>query len=50
MIFWIETDYAPSVPLQLSIYLPLTADFVMLLLAAGRAPCRGAMGAAHARI
>src|SRR4030081_3247137 len=32
MILWIETDYSPSVPLQLSIYLPLTLILSLLLL------------------
>src|SRR5947199_7802284 len=32
MILWIETDYSPSVTLQLSIYLPLTLILSLLLL------------------
>jgi uncharacterized protein (DUF983 family) len=39
MILWIETDYAPSVPLQLSIYLPLTLILSLLLLQ----PVKGAV-------
>src|SRR4030081_462109 len=31
-ILWIETDYSPSVPLQLAIYLPLTLIASLLLL------------------
>jgi uncharacterized protein (DUF983 family) len=38
-ILWIETDYAPSVPLQLSIYLPLTMILSLLLLQ----PVKGAV-------
>jgi len=38
-ILWIETDYAPSVPLQLSIYLPLTLILSLLLLQ----PVKGAV-------
>ena len=39
MILWIETDYAPSVPLQLSIYLPVTMILSLLLLQ----PVKGAV-------
>jgi uncharacterized protein (DUF983 family) len=39
MILWIETDYSPSVPLQLSIYLPLTLILSLLLLQ----PVKGAV-------
>jgi uncharacterized protein (DUF983 family) len=39
MILWIETDYAPSVPLQLSIYLPVTLIASLLLLQ----PVKGAV-------
>jgi uncharacterized protein (DUF983 family) len=38
-ILWIETDYAPSVPLQLSIYLPFTLILSLLLLQ----PVKGAV-------
>ncbi len=38
-ILWIETDYSPSVPLQLSIYLPLTLILSLLLLQ----PVKGAV-------
>jgi uncharacterized protein (DUF983 family) len=38
-ILWIETDYAPSVPLQLAIYLPLTLIASLLLLQ----PVKGAV-------
>ena len=38
-ILWIETDYAPSVPLQLSIYLPLTLILSLVLLQ----PVKGAV-------
>src|SRR5204863_9323580 len=38
-ILWIETDYAPSVPLQLSIYLPMTLILSLLLLQ----PVKGAV-------
>jgi len=48
---WIETDYSPSVPLQLSIYLSVYIDPVLLLLQPVRAPWSAfAMGAPHARI
>jgi uncharacterized protein (DUF983 family) len=39
MILWIETDYSPSVPLQLSIYLPLTMVLSLVLLQ----PVKGAV-------
>jgi uncharacterized protein (DUF983 family) len=39
MILWIETDYAPSVPLQLAIYLPFTLVASLLLLQ----PVKGAV-------
>jgi uncharacterized protein (DUF983 family) len=39
MILWIETDYSPSVPLQLSIYLPFTLIASLLLLQ----PVKGAV-------
>jgi uncharacterized protein (DUF983 family) len=39
MILWIETDYSPSVPLQLSIYLPLTLILSLALLQ----PVKGAV-------
>src|ERR1700720_4383535 len=39
VILWIETDYAPSVPLQLSIYLPFTLIASLLLLQ----PVKGAV-------
>ena len=39
MILWIETDYSPSVALQLSIYLPLTLILSLLLLQ----PVKGAV-------
>jgi uncharacterized protein (DUF983 family) len=39
MILWIETDYAPSVPLQLAIYLPFTLIASLLLLQ----PVKGAV-------
>jgi uncharacterized protein (DUF983 family) len=38
-ILWIETDYSPSVPLQLSIYLPLTLFLSLALLQ----PVKGAV-------
>jgi uncharacterized protein (DUF983 family) len=38
-ILWIETDYSPSVPLQLAIYLPLTLIASLLLLQ----PVKGAV-------
>jgi uncharacterized protein (DUF983 family) len=38
-ILWIETDYAPPVPLQLAIYLPLTLVLSLLLLQ----PVKGAV-------
>ena len=38
-ILWIETDYSPSVPLQLSIYLPLTLVMSLSLLQ----PVKGAV-------
>jgi len=38
-ILWIETDYSPSVPLQLSIYLPLTLILALVLLQ----PVKGAV-------
>jgi uncharacterized protein (DUF983 family) len=38
-ILWIETDYSPSVPLQLSIYLPLTLILSLVLLQ----PVKGAV-------
>jgi uncharacterized protein (DUF983 family) len=38
-ILWIETDYAPSVALQLSIYLPFTLIMSLLLLQ----PVKGAV-------
>jgi len=38
-ILWIETDYSPSVPLQLSIYLPLTLVLSLVLLQ----PVKGAV-------
>ena len=38
-ILWIETEYAPSVPLQLAIYLPLTLILSLLLLQ----PVKGAV-------
>jgi uncharacterized protein (DUF983 family) len=38
-ILWIETDYSPSVPLQLSIYLPLTLILSLALLQ----PVKGAV-------
>ncbi len=39
MILWIETDYSPSVPLQLAIYLPFTMIASLLLLQ----PVKGAV-------
>jgi uncharacterized protein (DUF983 family) len=39
MILWIETDYSPSVPLQLSVYLPFTLIASLLLLQ----PVKGAV-------
>jgi uncharacterized protein (DUF983 family) len=39
VILWIETDYSPSVPLQLSIYLPFTLVASLLLLQ----PVKGAV-------
>jgi uncharacterized protein (DUF983 family) len=39
MILWIETDYSPSVPLQLSIYLPLVLILSLVLLQ----PVKGAV-------
>jgi uncharacterized protein (DUF983 family) len=39
MILWIETDYSPSVPLQLAIYLPLTLILSLVLLQ----PVKGAV-------
>jgi uncharacterized protein (DUF983 family) len=39
MILWIETDYAPPVPLQLAIYLPFTLIASLLLLQ----PVKGAV-------
>ena len=39
MILWIETDYSPSVPLQLAIYLPLTLVLSLALLQ----PVKGAV-------
>ena len=39
MILWIETDYAPSVPLQLAVYLPLTLIASLALLQ----PVKGAV-------
>ena len=39
MILWIETDYSPSVPLQLAIYLPLTMIASLALLQ----PVKGAV-------
>ena len=39
IILWIETDYSPSVPLQLSIYLPLTLILSLVLLQ----PVKGAV-------
>ncbi len=39
MILWIETDYAPAVWLQLSIYLPLTLILSLILLQ----PVKGAV-------
>jgi uncharacterized protein (DUF983 family) len=39
IILWIETDYAPSVPLQLAIYLPFTLIASLLLLQ----PVKGAV-------
>ncbi|MGA7993449.1 MAG: DUF983 domain-containing protein [Bradyrhizobium sp.] len=38
-ILWIETDFSPSVPLQLSIYLPLTLVLSLALLQ----PVKGAV-------
>ena len=38
-ILWIETDYSPSVPLQLAIYLPFTLIASLLLLQ----PVKGAV-------
>ena len=38
-ILWIETDYAPSVPLQLAVYLPFTLIASLLLLQ----PVKGAV-------
>jgi uncharacterized protein (DUF983 family) len=38
-ILWIETDYSPSVPLQLSIYLPFTLFLSLVLLQ----PVKGAV-------
>jgi uncharacterized protein (DUF983 family) len=38
-ILWVETDYSPSVPLQLSIYLPLTLILSLALLQ----PVKGAV-------
>jgi uncharacterized protein (DUF983 family) len=38
-ILWIETDYSPSVPLQLSIYLPFTLILSLALLQ----PVKGAV-------
>ena len=39
MILWIETDYAPPVPLQLAVYLPFTLIASLLLLQ----PVKGAV-------
>jgi uncharacterized protein (DUF983 family) len=39
IILWIETDYSPSVPLQLAIYLPFTLILSLLLLQ----PVKGAV-------
>lgn len=39
IVLWIETDYAPPVPLQLAIYLPLTLTSALLLLQ----PVKGAV-------
>jgi uncharacterized protein (DUF983 family) len=39
IVLWIETDYAPPVPLQLAIYLPMTLIFSLLLLQ----PVKGAV-------
>jgi uncharacterized protein (DUF983 family) len=39
MILWIETDYSPSIALQLSIYLPLTLILSLALLQ----PVKGAV-------
>src|SRR6202040_1850253 len=39
VVLWIETDYSPSVPLQLSIYLPFTLIASLLLLQ----PVKGAV-------
>ncbi|MCF2523984.1 DUF983 domain-containing protein [Bradyrhizobium sp. G127] len=39
IVLWIETDYAPPVPLQLAIYLPLTLISALLLLQ----PVKGAV-------
>jgi len=38
-ILWVETDYSPSVPMQLAIYLPLTLVLSLLLLQ----PVKGAV-------
>ena len=39
MILWIETDYSPSVSLQLAVYLPLTLIMSLVLLQ----PVKGAV-------
>jgi uncharacterized protein (DUF983 family) len=39
IVLWIETDYAPPIPLQLAIYLPLTLISSLLLLQ----PVKGAV-------
>src|SRR3954471_12961988 len=39
LILWIETDYAPPVPLQLAIYLPVTLIAALLLIQ----PVKGAV-------
>ncbi|UTD28803.1 hypothetical protein DB459_19780 [Bradyrhizobium sp. WD16] len=39
LVLWIETDYAPPVPVQLAVYLPLTLAFALVLLQ----PVKGAV-------
>ena len=48
---WIETNYSPSVSLQLAIYLPFTLIASLAVAATGEGRRgRDAMGVAHARI
>ena len=51
LALWIETNYSPSVALQLAIYLPFTLIAVIAAAATGEGRRgRDAMGIAHARI